>query len=376
MSTYVWEVIKHEGWAHFLDMYDDFAAIVLQELIDRMEEALAVTKAIVEGEIPPEDTSRTITFWIIPPVLISRADLLQGTTRLIYGNSCDITFMGLHDLTKEILFAINYHFEEGLPTNYWFFPPGDPMLEKRHMQLGLQLKEIPQHFDTLNEAGHNVIPILKDIRNEQDPAHYQSSYNMCFFNLTGGSNNGICATNYDEYSYLWEGVNCGYHKLWNKCSNGSKSWVPDAFLTYEPWPPIFLQLIRLKREMWCKRIAGLLTESQIYLQYVLEQDALEKLGFPVRETWKMQYEEGLPLPDGVFRRQFPNLSGPRDKWVFGYQYPKDIKRIYLEDLGITINDAMNGVLLDIKWEEKDPDISSKNIISIGHGLHTKFEKEV
>jgi hypothetical protein len=367
--------VLHHGWKFFDKIYYDFVDEVLEELIDRMEEAIAVGKGITTGDIPPEDAKRIITFWIIPPVLVSRADLLQGTTRLIYGNSCDITFMGLDDRNREVLFAINFHFEEGLPTNYWYVRRGEETLERRHMKLGEMLKDIPKKFNTLAEAGDNIIPILKDIRNERDPEHANSAYNVCFFYFSMGTNNGLSMTNYDEYSFMWEGINCGKKKHWNRSANGSKTWVKDAGQMYEPWPPIFLQLTLLPRVMWIKRIAGLLTGSQVFIQYTMRN--YDKKGLADIEGWqRWMWEKGVPLPKGVFERRMPDLSlKNQDDWIYGYTYPEDTPRMTLDDLGITLEEARKGVLLDTTWESTEIP-TSKNIISIGHGVDTKFLKEV
>jgi hypothetical protein len=373
MVTNILDIMVALGWDECMRVYDKVVNLTLDELIFRMEEAIDVIQGIKNGNISPEEARRMTTFWIMPPVLISRADLLQGSNRLVYGNSCDITFMGLSDFNKEVLFAINFHFEDGLPTNYWYVRPKDPLLDKRHMKLGIMFKDIPKNFPTLAEAGDNIIPILKDIRNEKDPTHAGSSYNICFFMETSGINNGVSMTNYDEYSFMWEGINCGNQSHWNKSANGSKSWFNDAIQLYEPWPPIFLQLTRLPRDMWIKRISGLLTDSRVYIQYLLaDWDAV----VPVKAWQKRMWDEGIALPDAVFQRRMPDCSSKNEKdWTFRYTYPKDTPRMTLDNLGLSLDDVRKGVLLDWTWQSKGVP-SGKHVVAIGHGRNIKYEKEV
>ncbi|MHA1378964.1 MAG: hypothetical protein ACTSRG_11330 [Candidatus Helarchaeota archaeon] len=175
----VWKMLLNMGWEYFLDVYDEYVEATLDELVLRMEEAISVSKALISGKI--KEPEKIVSYWILPPVLVVRSDLQQGAIRLIYGNSADITFMGVSDFTKEILYAINFHFEEGLATNYWYISPGDELLEKRHMKLGTKMKDLPKEIPDFHKAASKVRDILLDVRNEQDPDHAHSAYNTCMF---------------------------------------------------------------------------------------------------------------------------------------------------------------------------------------------------
>ncbi|NVM56168.1 MAG: hypothetical protein HWN66_20900, partial [Candidatus Helarchaeota archaeon] len=257
--SFVWRLVRKEGWEEFWVKYDDFVEATLEELVMRMEEAIALAKKIQEESV--KDPHKVVSFWILPPVLVVRADLQQGAIRLIYGNSADVSYMAAHDMDKEIQFVINFHFEQGLATNYWYIKPGDELLEKRHMKLGTKLKDIPKEIPDFHEAGNKILDILKDIRNEQDPEHANSAYNACIFLLSAGANNGALLSNYSEYSWMWEGINM--HKWSPPYAKKYDFLQPlknaDTVQFYEPWPPIFYQLTRLPRPIWIKRISGLLT---------------------------------------------------------------------------------------------------------------------
>jgi len=366
-TTVIWRMLKMIGWETFWQHYDDFVEATLQELVMRMEEAIAISKKLQDGTL--KNPNQVVSYWILPPVLVVRADLQQGAIRLIYGNSADISFMCAHDLDKEIQFVINFHFEQGLATSYWYIKPGDDLLEKRHMKLGTKLKDLPKEIPDFHEAGSRIRDILKDIRNEQDPEHASSAYNVCIFLLSAGTNNGACLTNYSEYNWMWEGINS--HK-WGPEIGKKYDFLKilktnaDTVHFYEPWPPIFYQLTKLPRPIWVKRIAGLLTGSQLYSQYIMNLKGFSKVA-PVKEAMLQMWEEGEPSPQMILNHELA---------PFGYEYPK-VKgpRIHYWDLGVKEQDVLNGFLTNITFDTNYEKFDESNLISIGHGLETKNIKK-
>ncbi|MHA1276274.1 MAG: hypothetical protein ACTSQI_02280 [Candidatus Helarchaeota archaeon] len=367
---FVWRLLKKQSWEDFWDRYDDFVEATLDELVMRMEEAIALGKKLQAGELKNPD--KVVSFWILPPVLVVRSDLQQGAIRLIYGNSADISFMACHDLDKEVQFVINFHFEQGLATNYWYIRPGDELLEKRHMKLGTRLKDIPKEIPDFHEAGSKILDILRDIRNEQDPDHVNSAYNVCMFLLSAGSNNGALLSNYSEYSWMWEGINMHNWgpQFMKKHGKEYPYFEPlkkaDTVQFYEPWPPIFYQLTKLPRPIWIKRIAGLLTNSMMYFQYIMNLKGFDKVA-PVRETMLEMWEEGEPSPQMILNHEIK---------PYGYQYPKHQgPRIYYWDLGIKEDDVLKGFLTNITFDKTYEKFDESNLVSIGHGIETVFVKK-
>jgi len=364
--SFIWRLLKKNGWESFWQNYDDFVQATLDELVMRMEEAIAVSKKLQSGAL--QDPHKVVSYWILPPVLVVRADMQQGAIRLIYGNSADISFMAAHDLDKEIQFVINFHFEQGLATNYWYIAPGNDLLEKRHMKLGTKLKDIPKEIPDFHEAGNKIRDILMDIRNEQDPAHSRSAYNVCIFLLSAGTNNGALLSNYEEYAWMWEGIN--FHNWGPSIPKKYEFLSPlkkaDTAQFYEPWPPIFYQLTKLPEPFWIKRIAGLLTNSQLYFQYIMNLKGFNKSA-PVKETLLEMWNEGAPSPEMILNHE---------KAPFGYQYPK-IKgpRIHYWDLGLKEEDVLKGFLTNITFDKKYEKIDESNLVSVGHGLETEFKKQ-
>ncbi len=255
-----------------------------------------------------------------------------------------------------------------MATNYWYIKPGDELLEQRHMKLGTKLKDIPKEIPDFHEAGNKILDILKDIRNEQDPEHAHSAYNTCIFLLSAGANNGAILSNYGEYAWMWEGINS--HKWGPKMAKKYDFLSPlkkaDSAHFYEPWPPIFYQLTRLPRPIFVKRIAGLLTDSQMYFQYIMNRKGYDKVA-PVSETILEMWEEGAPSPQMILNHEMA---------PFGYKYPKgDGPRIHYWDLGLKEEDVFKGFLTNIKFDNQYEKFDESNLVSIGHGLETEFKKQ-
>ena len=140
----------------------------------------------------------------------------------------------------------------------------------------------------------------------------------------------------------------------------------DTVQFYEPWPPIFYQLTRLPRPIWIKRIAGLLTNSMMYFQYIMNIKGFDKVA-PVKETMIEMWEKGAPSPEMILNHEIK---------PYGYQYPKgDGNRIFYWDLGLKKADVLNGFLTDITFDKKYEKFDESNLVSIGHGLGTKFVRK-
>jgi hypothetical protein len=79
------------------------------------------------------------------------------------------------------------------------------------------------------------------------------------------------------------------------------------------------------------------------------------------------WEEGEPSPQMILNHELA---------PFGYEYPK-IKgpRIHYWDLGIKEQDVLNGFLTNIAFDTNYEKFDESNLISIGHGLETKFIKK-
>ena len=167
---------------------------------------------------------------------------------------------------------------------------------------------------------------------------------------------------------MWEGIN--FHNWGPAIPKKYEFLSPlkkaDTVQFYEPWPPIFYQLTKLPEPIWIKRIAGLLTNSQLYFQYIMNLKGFNKSA-PVRETLLEMWNEGAPSPEMILNHE---------KTPFGYQYPKiNGPLIHYWDLGLKEEDVLKGFLTNITFDKKFEKVDESNLVSVGHGLETEFKKQ-
>ena len=107
---------------------------------DKFHRSVNLAKQVSSGEIKHPD--KVFSTFFFPPVLFVRSDLQAGGTKLIYGESTDITFVIINDVNHEIFYLCNAHTEAGIPVDWWFINMGDEVFERRHLKLGMKLKDI------------------------------------------------------------------------------------------------------------------------------------------------------------------------------------------------------------------------------------------
>jgi hypothetical protein len=136
--------------------------------------------------------------------------------------------------------------------------------------------------------------------------------------------------------------------------------------------------------MWIDRLSNALTGGQLYLNHI-EREMLESMknrSYEVYDiymryfSWKIR--QGIVLPSQTMQANPPVYDREKDEWVkFGFDFPEG-SRIHYEDLGLSFDEMLNGVLLDITHKSNVEKVTQDNVISIGHGLETKYlrpEKE-
>ncbi|MHA1377206.1 MAG: hypothetical protein ACTSRG_02380 [Candidatus Helarchaeota archaeon] len=332
----------------------------------RVEDGFNLDKAIEDGKIKRK--AETMVYWGYPPNLTIRADLHSSSSVMIYGPSVDISFLGVNDITREIRLAFTIHMEEGYPTDYWFIFPDEEEFNRRHMKLGYKLKEMPLRYSDLAIAASKTRDIMMDIRNERYPQWSSSSYHVTMFYLMVGGMTKF--SNWDSIGQIYDGVNA-------KNVYG----LPHYMFGYEPWPPMLNTFFALSRSQWCVSISRILTGNQLYLQHI-DKETLEhvKKHHPeayYRDILNYSYQLkklGIPLPSQTRFCECPKFNPDIGEWeTLEFVYPKG-PRIYYEDLGISFDEAVSGVLFDITHKSKVEKITYDNIISIGHGMNTKYLK--
>ncbi|MFX0137147.1 MAG: hypothetical protein ACFFDN_26140 [Candidatus Hodarchaeota archaeon] len=356
----------------FLDSWEQYEALAndittyAQEIIEvRFEEAIEVAKAYAEGKL--ERPNETITYYGFPPVLTIRADLQRLATKMIYGPSTDITFMGLDDYTREVVHVMSIHYEEGLPADWWYITEDEKdILSRRHMKLGYQLREIPQRIKDWGECAKRLRDIMLDYRNERTPQWAHSAYSIAVFYTT--FTEAYELSNWESIARIYDGVTAK-----------SVYGLEEPGMGYEPWPPILNTMFGLTRGEFCEKIAGMIINNLFYVNHIEKEilDSLKKHNWEIwdvinkRLSWGFVHQGGIPLPRQTIESTPPKYDPVTKKWVtLVNEYPPG-PRFNYKELDLTVEECLEGILFDID-QNFDREVRREDIISMGHGLHTKY----
>ncbi len=353
----IWRLYRKFGWEFLKNYLIAFSGDYLFELVRmRYEETILCCRDIVEGKIPRPE--HLIMYNLFPPVLKMRGDLQQGTSKLIYGESCDMSVISINDFTGECSYVVNAHLEDGIPVDYWLVKGDDELMYRRHMKYGYKFREIPKRLKSLTSAAPRIIDLLKDVRNERTPHWAASDYMVCLAWGTGSTNAVAELSNWENVAQTWMGMNA-------KIVYG----MPDVWFLIYPSPALLSTMRYLGREKYTLRFCGLFTGHHLFLGG-LEDGAIRWLeeNFPelFEYAFKQGCEEGIPTPRMTLNCVLPNFK-KRDIWDsenFERIYPEG-KFIHPSDLDLSYQDVIKGVLLNITHEFKNETISARNILARG-----------
>lgn len=366
LARHLWNINKHIGYEIILKMVEACPEYIYPELKERLDSTIHTAKAILEGKI--KEPLKTITYTLFPPVISIRGDLGQGAMKLLFGESIDTTFVTLNDIKDgEIFFILNGHSEDGIPIDWWVAGPDDELLERRHIKLGYKIRELPQKTKNVTLAGYKLIDILKDVRNERAPQFATSAYIIGMVYGTGMANVMAERSNWEAIANIWDGVRAP-----------DIYGLPDYWFCFVPWPTLLKTLTFMSRRDFTLRLAGLSTGSQFAIESIEEIGEMWlKENFP--EIWEIsfvdQIKQGIPLPRHTINCKLPDTRKKetyRDS-LFDWQYPDQnfFNLEEMEQMGISLDDVVRGIFLDIDHEfEGRPDPSK--LISVGTGLKTKI----
>jgi len=297
-----------------------------------------------------------------------RSDLQAGATKLLYGESIDVSYVVLNDNLNEIAFVLNCHGESGIPVDWWFVGKNDELLERRHRKLGLKFKNLTK-LKNITETGLRATDILKDIRNERTPQWSDSPYYVIVTWGLGVANAGLEISNFENIAFIHDGVN---YKKWG---------FPDAIFLFAPFPSILRMLFNLDRTGWTNKFAGLSTESKLYCQHMLEKaypmDWFMESFTDCYDMWVKNWtEDGIPFPSTSLGVKIPNMKKEIDKGTNNFDYKMDSnQRIKLEDLDLTLDEALSGVYLDVDHNETPKKLTHDDIYSTNCGRDTCVLRE-
>ncbi|NHI93826.1 MAG: hypothetical protein EAX96_15165 [Candidatus Lokiarchaeota archaeon] len=369
LYNHLWPIFKKLGW----EVYDDAAGrlgpLVYDLMKLRLDESINVCKAVMEGSLP--EPEKTMVFMLHPPIVSTKTDLMQGTMKLLYGESMDCSFQIVNENTNEIFFVFNAHLEDGIPVDWWIVGIDDDIMERRHIKLGTKLRQIPKKAKDFTNSGIKTIEVLEDIRNERTPQWGTSAYI--------GAISWLCAA----VNIIFETSCYESHGLFHDAVNAKRLFGQSDFLAgFTPWPPLLRTMFMMSRSNYILRAAGLFSNLQLFIVTLHEQSReWLKENFPEFFTIgfkEQQFDRGIPLPSQTIEVKIPDIkkSVKNDDFKdWDFKWPEG-NFIQLEDMGLnTPEEALDGVLLDITHHNPpNTKVTPNNVVSRGMGKNTKFLK--
>jgi len=368
LNRSLWLMFRHYGWEHVARGFEVGTDFLGYEVFKyRLNEAIQTAKDVIEGKIA--NPEKTVAFTLFPPGGFIRADLQQGSMKLLYGDSVDISYVGVRDDTRETSFILNGHLENGIPVDWWMMNHDDEIFDRRHTKYGIKLRDIPKKFKGLEEAGWKIRDILLDIRNERTPQWTDSTYQV------GVGYGSMLHIAYEMSNYE------GFGRIYDMISAKRIYGMPDVGFTYIPMPQLIQMISFMQRPFFILRSMGLNTEHKFFTAFF--EDFVQeffKRDFP--EDWNMVFVEnwtkkGIPWPIQTIGCELPNYKDDKlykSSFDFEWKYPPG-KFIQLEDLDMTLDQAFQGIFYDFDHTTEPGSINVKDkIISTGVGCKTVFRK--
>jgi len=364
LGRHTWAMFKKIGLSAYEKANEKLGEILYPTFKRRLDESIMVAKKTIEGKFSQPD--KIFSYMLFPPVGAIRADLQQGTMKLLYGDSCDTTFVVADDMSSEVKILLNAHLEDGIPIDWWVAGPDDELLDRRHLKYGFRIREAPKRIKNMTKMGLSLIDVLKDIRNERAPQFSLATYQTCVLWSSGMLNAIGEASNFEAMAFIHDGI------------NAKNLGLPDHYHCYCPWPPLVHTLVMMGRVGWTQRLCGLSTEHHLVIQPI-EPESLEllKKDFPeVIELWTQNQfvEEGIPTPAMTIGCKLPNFKDKKtyENELFEFKFPEG-NRVFAENLGIPVEVMIRGLYLDITPETPlDAKINGSKILSKNWGLTTEF----
>ncbi len=375
IGRHLWRTVKNLGYEYW---QVGISALKQQSAIydflkNRVGNSIDTMQAIMGKGDGIKDQDKIHCYFMYPPTVICKSDLLQGTNKLIFGNSVDQSFLCIDDEAEggEILFIENTHTEEGIPVDWWMVGPDDELLDRRHLKYGYKLREFPKKFkNDLYKMGPAAIDILKDVRNERTPQFSSSPYSVIMINMSGVINSIVEISVYEEIVEIWDYINA---KKFYKTNN---DWG-----AYIPMPSLLRTFLMLDRSSFGIKMSSLLTRNNLVCQG-LEDYIYNWIGTELPEFLNTNFNEhwtdiGVPLPSHTLNCDLKSAQKRiySEDQKFCFKYPKEETFFTIDDLNIDLETARTGVFLDVDHHSPmEMKINHSNVISTGLGLETRILK--
>jgi hypothetical protein len=369
LDKHLWRLYQKLGWDYLKRIYDIIFSKVPDTFLSRLKDAIKLAKRFIEGQIPKNSACRTLSYQLFPSFSSIRCDLQQGTIKLLHGDSFDITFVAFREPELQIDFLINSHFEEGFPVDLWVIEPESEILDTSHFKTGYRMRELYLKTKDMKKAGSDLLHLLRDIRNERTPQFSQSDYQLAMIMGSSLANLGFEYSSHELWAAIWD------------CANAKRCYkMPDSCFSYVPCPPLINTFWYLNRPSFTSRMTGLMTESKLFLQG-LEAEYVRYGKEQIPEAYLIgtvgYFQQGIPRPRHTLDCMVPNL---KDNSVindekFNWIYDQTDRFLHLEDIGMTVEDALECIYLDITPDTPhEENIDESKIISTGIGTKTQFRE--
>lgn len=354
----MWKLFLEVGWEKLSGIFMELAYNVYNLGYERLKNTVDTAKLILEGKL---DGTTIVNYSLSPPFYTIRNDLQSGTLKLLYGESCDSTFIicNTFDETEQIGFLMNCHLEQGLPVDWWTVSHDDELLNRRHLKLGIKLKDLPAKSKNYDQIGWRAREILQDVRNERTPQWSNSAYFTGACRMTGVMNCLLELSNYELFFHLYNSYNT--KRLYG---------LEDLMFSYTPFPPLLSTAIFLDQPGFVLRTVGLCTGLNWSLQGFHDSN-IKYFKENFAETWDIlmnqAWLQGIPLPQMTLDWKYPHIKEKKD-YMEKFTRVTALKRhLLLDDLGINLEEAYKGVFLNYSYEDDPETLSHDKIISIGMG---------
>jgi hypothetical protein len=359
LLSFLWRVYKEQGWKG-VDNYEKMGNRAIYDFFEtRLNESIYTVKDVLDGKI--EHPENVMSYIIMIPSLVIRSDLVIGAQRLFGGDSNDITFATVHDYNAEILVLLNCHIENGIPVDWYMIGQDDEILDRRHMKYGYKLREIPQRTKDMTKASQMLVDVLKDIRNERMPQWANAEYQVSTVVSSWAINLMCIPSNYESIAETYDGR-----------ASKEAYGLPDYTFSLYPFPSALNMFFLKGRPQFCKVLASITTNMDFYIQ-PFEANNLALIRTRVPDLFsvykRMVEEEGVPFPSQTLNSKYPNIKSKDLNIRFDKAYPPG-NFLKPADLGLTLEEFLEGVLLDINDETAPQKIEASKIKSTGIGRNT------
>ncbi|MHA1267601.1 MAG: hypothetical protein ACTSRS_20360 [Candidatus Helarchaeota archaeon] len=355
----MWKLFCEIGWESLLNLFNELAYNVYNLGFERLKNTVETARLVMDGKI---DGSPIVNYSLSPPFYVIRNDMQPGTLKLIYGESVDSTFIicDTFDANEEIAFLMNCHLESGVPVDWWVVQKDDELMERRHLKLGIKLKDLPKKLKSYDEIGWKAREILQDIRNERTPQWSDSAYFTGACRMTGVSNCLLELSNYELFFHLYNSYNT--KRLYK---------LNDLMFSYTPFPPLLYTATFMDQPSFVLRTVGLCTGLNWAIQgfhdrniTYFQESFAEIWDILMNQTWT---KDGIHTPQTTISWKYPNIKEKKDYVKKFTRISQSQSYLTIDQLGIELEAAYKGVFLNFTYEDNPAELSKDRIISIGMG---------